>query len=116
MEKQKKYSKLYYSISEVSQMFGITNSQLRHWEKEFSQIHPQKNRNGERMYTAQDIETVRKIYLLLKDKGFTIEGAKKSLEQEHKTSEEPLQSKVKERLITKFDEIQTGLSALLEKL
>ena len=115
MEKQIKYSKLYYSISEVSQMFGITNSQLRHWEKEFSQIHPQKNRNGERMYTAQDIETVRKIFLLLKDKGFTIEGAKKSLEQD-KTSEETLKNQVKERLLTKFDEIHTGLSALLEKL
>lgn len=115
MEKQKKYSKLYYSISEVSQMFGITNSQLRHWEKEFSQIHPQKNRNGERMYTAQDIETIRKIYLLLKDKGFTIEGAKKSLEQD-KTSEETLKNQVKEQLLTKFDEIHTGLSTLLEKL
>ena len=115
MEKQIKYSKLYYSISEVSQMFGITNSQLRHWEKEFSQIHPQKNRNGERMYTAQDIETVRKIFLLLKDKGFTIEGAKKFLEQD-KTSEETLKNQVKERLLTKFDEIHTGLSALLEKL
>ena len=78
--------KLYYSISEVSQLLNVNASLLRFWEKEFAEfIKPRKNRNGKRMFTASDIETLKKIYFLTKEKGFTLTGAKNSLKSKGKT-------------------------------
>lgn len=72
-------TKRYYTISEVSKMLDVNKSQLRFWEGEFKQIKPQKGRNGIRRYTKEDIEAIIKIQELLKDRGFTIDGAKKEL-------------------------------------
>jgi DNA-binding transcriptional MerR regulator len=68
--------KKYYSIGEVAEMFKINPSSLRYWETEFSIIKPKKNRKGNRLYTQQDIEHIRTIYHLVKEKGYTIAGAK----------------------------------------
>ena len=68
--------KRYYSIGEVAEMFAVNASLLRHWETEFDTIRPKKNRKGERQYTQKDVETIRLIYGLVKDKGFTLQGAK----------------------------------------
>jgi len=72
--------KLYYSISEVSKIVDVEQYVLRYWETEFEQLSPQKNRAGNRIYTNKEIQLILKIKNLLKEKKFTIEGAKKILE------------------------------------
>ncbi len=72
-------TKLYYSIGEVAEMFGVNTSLIRFWEKEFNMIQPKKNRKGNRMFTPKDIELLQVIYHLLRERGYTIEGAKKKL-------------------------------------
>jgi DNA-binding transcriptional MerR regulator len=68
--------KLYYSISEVSELFGINASSLRYWETEFRHINPRKNKKGDRFYTPADIKKLQLIYFLLRQRKYTIEGAK----------------------------------------
>ena len=71
--------KLYYSISEVAKMFDVNESLLRFWEKEFPIIKPKKNAKGSRQYRKEDIENIRLIYHLVKEKGMTLLGARKKL-------------------------------------
>ena len=73
--------KYYYSIGEVAKMFNLTISNIRFWEQEFEILRPKKNRKGDRFFTRQDIENLKIIYHLLKEKGYTIEGARKKLLQ-----------------------------------
>jgi DNA-binding transcriptional MerR regulator len=72
--------KLYYSISEVSKITDIEQYVLRYWETEFEELSPQKNRAGNRIYTNKDIRLILYIKQLLREKKYTIEGAKKILE------------------------------------
>lgn len=72
--------KLYYSISEVSRLTNLEQYILRYWETEFDQLKPQKNRAGNRIYTNKDINLILKIKKLLREEKYTIEGAKKILE------------------------------------
>jgi DNA-binding transcriptional MerR regulator len=74
--------KLYYSISEVSKITEVEQYVLRYWETEFEQLKPQKNRAGNRIYTNKDIQTILLIKNLLRDKKYTIEGAKNIFAQE----------------------------------
>lgn len=74
--------KSYYSISETAQMFNVNTSLLRFWEKEFDIIKPYKNKKGDRYFTKKDIETIRTIYHLTKEKGYTLQGAKDALKGE----------------------------------
>jgi DNA-binding transcriptional MerR regulator len=83
--------KLYYSIGEISKMFNVNASLIRFWEKEFSIIHPQKNRKGNRVFTAKDIDNFRLIYNLVKEKGFTIQGAREHLANNKSTAEKNLE-------------------------
>ena len=71
--------KLYYSISEVAKMFDVNESLLRFWEKEFPIIKPKKNAKGSRQYRKEDIENIRLIYHLVKEKGMTLLGARQKL-------------------------------------
>ena len=71
--------KLYYSISEVAELLSVNTSLIRYWEKEFPQLKPNKIANGERRFTQKDIDLLKQIQTLLKDQGYTIEGARKSL-------------------------------------
>src|SRR4030066_2111658 len=71
--------KLYYSISEVSKITEMEQYVLRYWETEFEQLKPQKNRAGNRIYTNKDIQIILQIKSLLREKKYTIEGAKKIL-------------------------------------
>ena len=71
--------KRFYSIKEVAQMFGLNESTLRFWEKEFEDIKPQKNDKGTRFYLQEDIDQIRLIYYLLKKRGMTIVGARQRL-------------------------------------
>lgn len=77
--KEKKVEKLYYSIGEVAKMFDVNTSLIRFWEKEFDIIRPKKNKKGNRFFTVQDIENIKLIYHLVKERGMTLSGAKKKL-------------------------------------
>ena len=68
--------KLYYSIGEVAEMFGVNDTLLRFWEREFPQISPKKGARGIRQYTKRDIETVRVVYNLVKVRGLRIEAVR----------------------------------------
>ena len=79
--KEKKIEKLFYPISEVAQMFNVSVSSIRYWEKEFEILKPKKNKKGNRMFTKKDVDNIRIIYHLTKERGFTLEGAKKKLRE-----------------------------------
>lgn len=74
--------KLFYSISEVAQMFNVTETLLRFWEKEFPNIAPQKAGRGIRQYTKADIEQVRLVYHLVKERGMTLQGARDMIKRD----------------------------------
>lgn len=73
--------KLYYSISEVASMMNVTETLLRYWEKEFPNIKPNKIGRGIRQYTKADIEQVKKVYHLVKERGMTLQGARDMLKR-----------------------------------
>lgn len=73
--------KLYYSIGEVARMLDVQTSAVRYWEKEFDILKPRKNRKGNRMFTPEDLKNINIIYHLLKEKGMTIAGAKKKMNE-----------------------------------
>lgn len=73
--------KLYYSITEVSKILGISASNLRYWEKEFHQLNPKRNAKGTRFYTQEDINIVKQIMLLVHKQNLTLEGARQKLSQ-----------------------------------
>lgn len=74
--------KRYYSIGEVAKAFGVNTSLLRFWEKEFDQIKPKKKQSGIRKYTPEDVKSIQLVYHLVKEKGLTIDGAKKQLKMQ----------------------------------
>ena len=77
--KEKPIEKLYYSIGEVANELGVAPSLIRFWESEFDIIKPKKNKKGNRQFTKEDINSIKLIYSLVKDKGFTLQGAKEFL-------------------------------------
>lgn len=74
--------KLYYSITEISQMIGEEQHVLRYWEREFTQLRPQKNRAGNRVYTQRDLAVLSVIKRLLRQERYTVAGAKELLRQQ----------------------------------
>ena len=118
--------KLYYSISEVSTITGLEQYVLRYWESEFPQLKPAKNRAGNRIYTNKDIKLTIHIKKLLRDERYTIEGAKKVLEEyvpEPEGGEQlslidvPLIKKIQDAEIrTELIEVKQFLEELAEKL
>lgn len=79
--KEKEIEKIYFSIGEVAKMFKVNTSLIRFWEKEFDIIKPFKNKKGDRLFTQTDIENFRTIYRLVKEQGFTLQGAKEKVKQ-----------------------------------
>lgn len=73
--------KLFYSISEVAEIFNVNQSNLRFWEKEFKQLKPKRNAKGTRFYTPEDIQIVKQIVYLVNEQRLTLEGAKRKLGQ-----------------------------------
>nr|NQU94306.1 MerR family transcriptional regulator [Bacteroidota bacterium] len=73
--------KLYYTIGEVAKMFDVNTSLIRFWEKEFEIIQPKKNKKGNRLFTKQDVDNFHTIYHLVKERGFTLQGAKDKLHE-----------------------------------
>jgi len=77
--KKPEIKKLYYSIGEVAEIFDVNTSLIRFWEKEFDIIKPKKNAKGNRMFTEADVNNFFIIYHLVKERGFTLQGAKEKL-------------------------------------
>jgi DNA-binding transcriptional MerR regulator len=77
--KEKKIEKVYYTIGEVAEMFGVNTSLIRFWEKEFDIIKPKKNKKGNRLFTKQDIDNFHIIFNLVKERGMTLKGAQKKM-------------------------------------
>lgn len=75
--------KLYYSIGEVAEAFNVNPSLIRFWEKEFEILAPKKNPKGTRKFTSQDIDKIELIHFLVKERGFTLEGAKKEIQSKN---------------------------------
>lgn len=79
--KEKEIEKMYFSISEVAKQFKVATSLIRFWETEFELLNPRKTSKGNRLYSKKDIENFRLIYHLVKEKGYTLDGAKKKLKE-----------------------------------
>lgn len=79
--KERDISKLYYTMGEVSGMFDVNQSLLRFYEKEFDILQPKKNKKGNRYFTPEDIENLKIIFNLIRDKGYTLQGAKDYLKE-----------------------------------
>ena len=77
--KEREISKLYYTMGEVTEMFNVNASQIRFYEREFDIIQPKKNKKGNRLFSPEDVENLKIIFHLVKEKGFTLQGAKEHL-------------------------------------
>jgi DNA-binding transcriptional MerR regulator len=77
--KEKTIEKLYWSIGEVAEQLGVNTSLIRYWEKEFGTLKPKRTGKGDRLYTKKDIEQLQRIQHLVKEKGFTLQGAREQL-------------------------------------
>lgn len=102
--------KLFYKISEVAEIFDINISAVRFWEKEFDILKPKKNKKGNRLFTHKDIENIKIIHYLLKEQGFTVEGAKKKLKENKLDTIDNVQ------IINHLKEIKRFLAKLKEEL
>lgn len=81
--KEKVIEKRYYTIGEVAEKFEVATSLIRFWESEFNIIKPKKNRKGNRQFTKNDLETIRLVYHLVKERGFTLNGAREMLKNDN---------------------------------
>lgn len=93
-----KNHKLFYSIGEVAAEIGVNESTLRYWETVFKQIAPQKGTNGVRRYTKEDLQFVKLVYHLVKEKGMTLSGAQAYLKGHGKVEQTEIDTAVIERL------------------
>ena len=95
--------KRYYKIGEVAKAFAVNTSHIRFWEKEFDILKPKKNKKGNRLFTQEDIKNLKLIYHLVKEKGYTLDGAKSRMK------ESPKKSKNKYDIITRLEFIKAEL-------
>ena len=102
--------KRYYGIGEVAKAFKVNASLIRFWEKEFDVIKPKKNAKGNRKFTPEDIKNLKFIYHLVKERGFTLEGAKTHLKEEKKQALETYE------IIEKLEDIKAQLIKIKTQL
>ncbi|MFD2725377.1 MerR family transcriptional regulator [Hyunsoonleella rubra] len=102
--------KRYYGIGEVAKAFGVNTSLIRFWEKEFDILKPKKNAKGNRKFTPEDIKNLKFIYHLVKERGFTLEGAKTHLKEDKKEALSNFD------IINKLENIKTQLIKIKEHL
>lgn len=103
-----KLDKLYYSIGEVADMLGESKSLIRYWENEFDFLNPKKNKKGDRRFTKENIEQLLIIHDLVKQRGFTLEGAKLEI----KTTRKRLVTR--QQIITRLQHLRNELEQLRE--
>ena len=102
--------KRYYKIGEVAKAFGVNTSLIRFWENEFDVLKPKKNKKGNRLFTPEDLKNLKMIFFLVKEKGFTLEGAK------NKLRENPEEIFSKHKIILRLEEIKNELIEIKNQL
>lgn len=102
--------KRYYGIGEVAKAFNVNTSLIRFWEKEFDVLKPKKNAKGNRKFTLEDIKNLKFIYHLVKERGFTLEGAKTHLKEEKKQALNNFE------IVSKLEDIKNQLIKIKEHL
>ncbi|PJJ79221.1 MerR family transcriptional regulator [Mucilaginibacter auburnensis] len=108
--KDRDISKLYYTMGEVATMFDVNASLIRFYEKEFEVLQPKKNKKGNRLFTAEDLENFKIIFHLIKDKGYTLQGAKDHLKQNMNDVKDS------QRVITSLENLKKFLLEVKEQL
>ncbi len=102
--------KRYYKIGEVAKAFSVNTSLIRFWENEFDVLKPKKNKKGNRLFTQDDLKNLKLIYFLVKEKGFTLEGAK------NKLKESPEKITSNHNIIIRLEEIKNELTEIKNQL
>jgi DNA-binding transcriptional MerR regulator len=102
--------KRYYSIGEVAEMFDVNASLIRFWEAEFPALNPKKNKKGDRQFTEKDIEILRMIYSLVREKGYTLQGAKEVMK------EQAQQRSQKAAMIASLEKVKEFLTVIRNNL
>ncbi len=102
--------KRYYGIGEVAKAFNVNTSLIRFWEKEFDVLQPKKNAKGNRKFTQEDIRNLKFIFHLVKERGFTLEGAKTHLKEDKKKSLNNFE------IISKLEDVKAQLTKIKEQL
>jgi DNA-binding transcriptional MerR regulator len=102
--------KRYYSIGELAKAFNVNASLIRFWDKEFDVLKPKKNAKGNRMFTPEDVKHLQLIYHLVKERGFTLEGARVHLKEGQKKTLD------KYEIISKLEAIKSNLINLKNEL
>lgn len=103
-------NKRYYSIGELAKAFDVNASLIRFWDKEFDILKPKKNAKGNRMFTPEDVKNLQLIYHLVKERGFTLEGAKTHLKEGQKKTLDKFE------IISKLEAIRAQLNQLKNTL
>ncbi len=106
--------KMYYKIGEIAKAFNVKTSLIRYWEKEFKTLHPKKNKNGSRLFTKKDVASLQHIYYLVKEKGYTLEGAKQKIKDKRNLGESKLQ--VNQAVISRLESIKHELLQIRNQL
>jgi len=110
--KEKEIEKKYYTIGEVAGMFKVATSMIRFWESEFDIIKPDKNKKGNRVFTKKDVDSVKLVYHLVKEKCYTLQGAREFI----KNSKEQGTSSDNATMISSLRNIRSFLIELQESL
>ena len=108
--KEREISKMYYTMGEVSTMFDVNPSLIRFYEKEFEILQPKKNKKGNRLFTPEDLENFKIIFHLIKDKGYTLNGAKEHLKGSSNTTRDS------QRVITSLENLKKFLLEVRDQL
>lgn len=108
--KEHEPQKLYYSIGEVAKMFDVNASLIRFWENEFDVLQPKKNRKGNRLFTPEDIENLKIIHFLVKEKGYTLQGAKEEMKRKSNDLKDT------QRVIDSLEKLKTFLLEMKDQL
>lgn len=102
--------KLYFSIGEIAEAFQVNASLIRFWDKEFDILKPKKNAKGNRMFTQEDVKNLQLIFHLVKERGFTLDGAKTHLKESQKKTLDKFE------IISKLESIKAQLLNIKNKL
>ncbi len=108
--KESEIEKLYFSIGEVAELFDVNTSLIRFWEKEFDVLKPKKNKKGNRLFSQKDVQNLRIIYHLVKERGYTLEGAR------NKMKDNPTEVETTAEVVHRLNEIKSFLLDLKDQL
>lgn len=108
--RDREIERLYYSISEVAEMVKVNASLIRYWEKKFDILKPKKNKKGDRLFTKEDIESIKLIYHLVKERGYKLKGAKDKINENLKNSMD------KSKIIESLQKVKSFLLELKNEL